>query len=223
MHATVHLPHAEQERGDAIARRVTRSAALGELGVGYFALSTVALHRLRPDLDPATRYVSEYARGPWRPLMTSAFGALGTGILALAAALAQGGEFVPADPVGVILLGCAGTAVLVDGVFATDPSTPGTPPTTVGKVHGVAALVAFGTLTATMLKVSLRLRRDDRWHTVQRPGLALAVTALGWLAWLLGPAQRSGRWGWPQRALIATIVLWLLLVSRRLRAIAAIG
>lgn len=210
-------------RARGAARRVATLALLAEVGTGYFAASVVALHRLRPDLDPATRYVSEYARGRRRAVMAAAFGGLGMGVLALTVALAQGREFVPRGHLGLALLGCGGTSVLVDGVFPTDDSTPGTPATTAGRIHGVAALVAFGTLIAAMFELSLRLRGDARWRILHRPGLALATEALGWLVWLLGPAQRTGRWGRPQRALIATIVLWLLLMSHRLRAIATAG
>jgi len=87
---------------------VAALAQVAELGIGSFAASVVLMHRLRPDLNPATRYVSGYALGPCRAVMTTAFGALGAGSLALAAAMAQGRELIPRDRLGLALIGCGG-------------------------------------------------------------------------------------------------------------------
>ena len=84
-------------------------------------------------------------------------------------------------------------SALVDGIFPTDPSTPGTLATTVGRIHGAAALLA--SIIAAMFKVTFGLRRDVRWRTLGRSGWWLVTVALALLVWLLGPAQRRGRWG----------------------------
>ncbi len=58
-------------------------------GVLYFIMAVVILHLLRPDLNPITHAVSNYAVGPFGFLMTSAFFVLAMSECALACGLAR--------------------------------------------------------------------------------------------------------------------------------------
>ena len=53
--------------------QLARTAMVALVGIAYFALIIVALHFLRPDLNPLSTPTSEYAVGPYGFLMTSAF------------------------------------------------------------------------------------------------------------------------------------------------------
>ena len=63
---------------------------LGRLALAcfvYFGGTLALMHGLRPEYDPVVETVSQYAVGPYGYLMTSAFLALGPGVVALALGL----------------------------------------------------------------------------------------------------------------------------------------
>ena len=98
----------------------------------------------------------------------------------LAAAYTRGGR------AGLALLSVWTAALLVSGVFPTDP--PGQwdePPTMPGALHGIGGLLAFTALPAAAVALSRVWRRDPRWAPVAG---ALAVTTRP-------TAGRSGRGG----------------------------
>ena len=68
--------------------RIAWTATLATTGVAAFLILVVVLHFLRPDLSPVTRFLSEYARGPYGLLMTIAILSLSLGGLALLVGLA---------------------------------------------------------------------------------------------------------------------------------------
>ena len=53
-------------RSRPVTSRVQPLAWLSLLGLTCFTASVAALHVLRPDLDPTSRFLSEYALGPYR-------------------------------------------------------------------------------------------------------------------------------------------------------------
>jgi len=61
------LPHTRP------VKQAARIASIAIVGISYFLTTVIALHFLRPDYDPASRFVSEYAVGSYGFLMTSAF------------------------------------------------------------------------------------------------------------------------------------------------------
>ena len=70
------------------ARRPETLARATQAGVLVAGAGVLLLHPLRPDYDPARRYLSELAVGPFAPLMVLVFLALGGALLALGGALA---------------------------------------------------------------------------------------------------------------------------------------
>ncbi len=70
--------------GERLARRLEGLAWVTIVGTVYFVLAVTALHFLRPDYNPTTRLLSDYAVGPYGYLMTSAWFALGLVSFALA-------------------------------------------------------------------------------------------------------------------------------------------
>jgi hypothetical protein len=207
---------------DTLAR-LTQGGALGA------ALGVLLLHPLRPDYDPARRYLSEFAVGPFAPLMVLVFLALGGALLALGVALAgtapagtAGGRSVPGalSLLGAALLGISGVGMVVTGLFPTDLSLPGTAPTRTGAIHNRAAGVAFQSALAAMVVLGFGLGLDARWRPRRRWLLpAAALTAAALLAFAaLYVAALWGWPGWPQRTLLGAILAWLYLTAGRLRA-----
>src|SRR6188474_1523507 len=83
--ASTHLSPSLQAR-----KQVVGIAAVAIAAIAYFVVIIVALHVLRPDLNPIQRPTSEYAVGPYGGLMTSAFFSMSVASLALLIGLAQG-------------------------------------------------------------------------------------------------------------------------------------
>ena len=100
-------------------------ARLSVLGFAYFMVALAALHALRSEYDPLEETVSQYSIGPHGYLMTTAFFAIGLGVVALAVALSRG--VMPSPRIGPLLLGLAGVCVFLVGVFPVDPASAAMP------------------------------------------------------------------------------------------------
>ena len=108
-------------KGSAPLARLLRVASIVLVSLGLAAV--VALHLLRPELGAAGDRISEYAIGPYAPLMTVAFVSIGAGILALAWPLScAGGRWSRAVPAALVV---AGTAMALAGFFRTDADRSG--------------------------------------------------------------------------------------------------
>jgi len=197
----------------AVRRRTERrrpgAAAAGASALSFAVAAIVALHALRPGLDPGRYAISQYAAGgPYAWLATLALVAMGSGALAVASALRAHG---PARRAW-ILVGIFGAGVLVAATFPISP--PGKRALTSEHVHGAAAFFAFASLTVAMLIYPRALRRDRRLHALARPtrigGLIALVLLLGSDA---VPAAARGAW---ERAYLAILLAWLIAVAVRL-------
>ena len=211
------------------ARRPETLARATQAGVLVAGAGVLLLHPLRPDYDPARRYLSELAVGPFAPLMVLVFLALGGALLALGGALAgtagAGGLPRTLTLLGAGLLGLSGAGMVVTGLYPTDLSLPGTAPTRTGAIHNRAAGVAFQSALAAMVVLGAGLGSDPRWRPRRRwllPAAALTGAALLAFAGLY-VAALWGWPGWPQRALLGAILAWLYLTARRLRALYPAG
>jgi hypothetical membrane protein len=87
---------------------------------------------------------------------------------------------------GALLLGVCGLALIIAGLFVTDPG-PGYPPgvssspqTLHGTIHGVAGLIVFLSIAAASMALARRFAGDPAWH-----GWALYSLVTGILTLLL--------------------------------------
>lgn len=197
--------------------RTALLALLAELGIGGFIGGVAILHLLRPDLDPRTRTISEYAVGPGGAVMATAFLALGAGTLALAGALARGRAFARLWRTGQALLVAFGLGAALCAVFPTDLTTPGVAPTTTGRVHNAAAVIALGAGLGVLLAGAGRFREEEPWRALSWPTLAAALLAVA-AVFTLG---RMGGFGWGERAFVGIIVVWHAIFADRVRRRAA--
>ncbi len=83
---------------------------------GLWLIIILLLHFIKPELDPRTRMISEYARGPHGWIMQFAFFCMALSCGALAAAIWA----LPLS-VGPALLTICGVGFVGAGVFVTDP------------------------------------------------------------------------------------------------------
>ena len=183
---------------------------LGLLGFACFVVMVVALHVLRPDYNPMSRVISEYAIGLYSPLMTGSFIALSLGSFALVLALARTGP--NSSRVALTLLALWSTCVLVLSIFPTDPY--GIPVSLSGIIHSLVALLAFLCLLFASLLYSLRFRRDARWHSFTRPSLILAIfIGISLIVFLASPVAFKGI---TERVLVLVTLVWLSWVALRI-------
>ncbi len=187
-------------------------------GFAFFVGAVVSLHFLRPDYDPTSRYISEYAVGPYGYLMTAAFFAWGIGSLALALGIRQTLKPSRASQVGVVLLWIATAGVFTAGIFTADLT--GDPVTTRGAIHGFASVVIFLSMIPAVLLLSIGFGRDPRWRRFRYSSLALGLVVLGTFFLFGGPGGLVG-FGIGQRIFIAALFLWLLVAAMWLRGVAA--
>jgi len=196
-------------------------------GMVLFASLLVALHLLRPDYDPARRFLSEYATGRASGLMTSAFVLAGSAVATLALQLARSLSASRPRTLGCLLLAGAGATDLLMAVFRGDLSALPRIRTWTGHVHdGLSAVHALSWLLAAWV-VPRALHADTVLRSFAgasaRWGLAIAAASAGYLA---------VRWSCPglgQRVWVATLVgwcvahAWALPVGPRVRQVMAKG
>ena len=203
--------------GERQARQLEGLAWVGIAGTAFFILAVTALHFLRPDYNPVTRFISEFAVGRYGYVMTIAFFALGLGSLALALGIRGGVAPSRAKSAGSLLLGMWGIGVFLAGIFPTD--LQGSPATTAGTIHNTASLISFVVLIAAIFLSSRGFKRDLAWTSYHAPSLVMGFAALVTFV-LFFISFTSGWLGIGQRAFAAVILLWLLSTGVRLRSAA---
>lgn len=200
------------------APRVFPVPWITEAGVaGFFGILLVLL-LLRPDYDPVTRYISEYAVGPGGWAARTAFVLLGLASLNLVPGFLGPGAPARGRRVAVAL-SVWGVAVLTAAAFPVDPQ--GQAVTATGTVHLAASLAAFAGLTLAMAFAVGSFRataggrdfaRPTRWAAIMTPTAFLleasVFVSLGWVGvgqWLLFGV--AGAW-------IAAVARWFRRIDR---------
>ena len=186
--------------------------ALG--GLGTYVVLLVAAHLLRTDLDPASRFVSEYAVGPFGFLVTASFFVLGASSAAVAV-VALRVRSSGSTWIGAILLLIWSIAVALSGVFPTD--LQGGQETFAGRVHNELAMVAFPSVLAASLVLSLGLWRTEASVAVKAARLVLGLAAFVVLACTVAVLGRIGLVGVGQRVFLGLILAWLALTAWQAR------
>jgi hypothetical protein len=200
--------------------QLARIATLAVAGIAYFALIIVALHFLRPDLNPLSQPTSEYAVGPYGLLMTSTFFSMSLASFALVIGLYQGVSQRARSRIGLALLGIWAVGVLIAMTFPIDPE--GAPQTISDTIHGINGPLAFLSLTAGTILVSRRFKQDEKWRPFHRSALILSLVMLAaFIATFVNIATGSGFAGLCQRIFLVAFVTWFFLTATRLRSIAA--
>ena len=200
------------------ARRFRTAAFLALLaivGMGYYLSSVMAAHLLRPDVDPVSEPVSNYAVGPYGFLISIAIFTLGVGSLALTLGLHLGIAPPGRSRVGLLLLALYGVGQLGVAIFSIDAAS--TQSITTGLIHNIAGNVSFFCFPPAVILLSLGMAKDERWRSLKRPALALSLVVLV-EATLVISANVLGGFGLAQRLFLFTSVVWMLLVAIWLRS-----
>jgi hypothetical protein len=201
-------------------QQLVRIATVSIVAIAYFTLIIIALHFLRPDLNPLSRPTSEYAVGPYGFLMTSAFFSMSLASFALIIGLYQGVSQRARSRIGLALLGIWAVGVLIAMIFPIDPE--GAPQTISGTIHGINGPLTFLSLTAGVILVSRRFNQDRKRRPFHRTAVILSLVMLAvFIATFVNLATESGFAGLCQRIFLVAFVTWFFLTATRLRSIAA--
>ncbi len=193
-------------------------ALVAIVGLGLFAFAVMALHFLRPDYNPATRFVSEYALGNHGWFMKLAFFALAFGSTALVVALRRSTARPAASTAGFVCLGLWALCVFVAGIVDTD--LLGAPDTVQGAIHGLASLVAFVSLILSSFLL-LKLKQDERWAASHRFWAVMSFVMLGtFLAFVGSMIALPNIAGLVQRIFLAVVLTWLFARAKHAHSIA---
>jgi hypothetical protein len=202
-----------------ISPRLQRVATVALAGVTYYLVIVVALHVLRPDINPIGQLTSDYKVGPYGFLMTSALFIFGLGQGALVMGLYEGVAEPARSRVGFALLGLWAVGNLIAALFVLDQ--PGAPQTISGAIAQLNGPFHVLSLVGGAILVSRRFKQDEKWRSFHRSALILSLVMLGaFIAAALTIATDSGIAGLGQRILVGTALTWLILTATRLRSIA---
>ena len=189
-------------------------AALAIISLAYFATVVVVLQFLRTDYNPVTETLSQYAVGPYGQLMTVGFFVLGVGVVALAVALKC--DLTSKSGIASACLVVTGIGIFLVGIFPVDREPGAMPPSEA--FHHASFFTSLSAAMVAMFLVTHRFRVDggDLFHLL-RSGMVLV--AFIELALFVATYDSSLR-GLSQKLWVVTGLLWLLLTSIRLLAVA---
>jgi hypothetical protein len=203
----------------SLSSNLRRIANIALAGIVYYIIVFIALHILRPDVNPISQFTSDYSFGPFRILMITAYFSMSLGSLALLIGLHQGIAQQARSLFGLIFLGVWVVGLLIAGVFPLDPNE--TQPTIAGTIAQVSAPLHVLSLAIGAILLSRSFKQDKNWRSFYSTSLTLSVIMLVLFA-AVGIASARGLEfaGLGQRLFIAAALTWLSLTSARLRSIA---
>jgi hypothetical membrane protein len=142
----------------------------GAIGPLLFIIVLLIEGATRPGYSAWHHYGSTLSLGPGGWVQITNFIVCGLLTLCFAIGLRQVFRTGKGAVWGPILLGVFGVALIVAGVFVTDPSQ-GYPPgthtsglqTLHGTIHGIAGLVTFGSLAIAIFVLARRFAGDPHW------------------------------------------------------------
>jgi MFS family permease len=212
---------------------------VGISGTVFFIVALTAMHFLRPhDIVRYGANIGFYSVGPYGSIFVAAFIALGLAGLALALGLRLAVAPSRSLQAGSVLIGLFGIGWIVGGIFrdapdlaSLEPVLKENVPSASTMIHGLGSFGGLFLLMAGMLVLSIAFKRDERWRSFWIPSLILGLATL---ALFVGaffieappvipccPTGSVAWWGAIEfRFFFGVFVLWLLLTSIRLRAVA---
>lgn len=195
------------------------AARLSLGGAIIFLVLLVALHFIKPELDPSWRFISEYAIGSDGWIMQLAFVSLALSCASLAISLWSYVHGI-IGKIGLILLMISAVGMLIAGIFTTDPITTSRDAMTpTGRLHEIGATLDLTPFAALFIGWSL-IRRNPAWSSARRAILLTAwlpllglIVFIGSVSMLLPSDGQFGPdvpVGWPNRFLVFTYCVWLI-------------
>lgn len=196
--------------------RAARWATAAFISFVYALLALAALHVLRPDLAPATNFISDYAVGPFGWIMTSFFVTFSLGLVAMVIAARSSGRPRALKTIGLLALCITAIGLIVTAIYPTD--LPGAPFTRSGEIHELSFRVNVVGLLVGVVALSLALGREPMWRLKQRVLGVLALNVVAALALQFATLRKGMPYGLANRYFVIAVFAWLLFLTRQLTA-----
>src|ERR687897_2471199 len=203
---------------------ISRTAALLTFaGAFTFAVLLVALHFIKPGLDPSWHFISEYAIGRYGWMMVLAFLSLALSYISLFVAIRSQLQTI-VGRIGLALRLVSALGLTIAEIFTTDPITVSEEAvTTEGTLHNLGGTLGLAMPFAAAL-VGWTLSRNPAWSSARRPlfwatGLALVAYVGSFVSVGVMVSESGGKFGpdvlvgWPNRIEIMAYSVWLMVVS----------
>ena len=126
---------------------IESTAMISFIGLGYFVVIMILMHKLRPDYNPRSCYISEYAVGKYGRLAASSFVLYGLGILGICLCLHTVLTTRVQSNIGLTLMAIWGVAVIITSFFNTDLKAEQM--SLHGTVHTIAANIGVAIVCAS--------------------------------------------------------------------------
>lgn len=178
---------------------------LAATGITTFLAAAIALHLLRPELDPVHSQMSLYLIGRHGAWLQAAYVALSLAMIGLAIGTYRALDKTARSAAPLLCFVLGGIALSTTAYAWMD--LPGVDASFEGWLHGTTAQAAFLFATTGIVLQALRLRLDPHWRRHARWLLPWAVACFA-AVWLLALWREAPR-GLAQKAVIALIVGWL--------------
>jgi hypothetical protein len=208
----------------------TQTARIALICPLLFILILLLLHVVKKEIDPNWQPISEYGLGNHAYLMILAFFSMGAACFALFLTLRSQTRTV-IGKTGFSFLIASATGFLLAGIFRTDASTADDASRTVsGQLHSIGATLG-GLIPFAILFITIALVNNSNWR--KEKVTLWVIAAIAWIGDLvytmamvvylpenngrLGPAAPIG---WYNRIMIiafATCILWIALLSMRIK------
>lgn len=195
-----------------VDKKSKMAAGISIIGFSLFIIIMLAFHFIQPELNPLTRFGSEYVVGRLGWIMNIAFFCFAGGLLSLAFAFNRGLNPQNRSMTGLILFVLAAIGILGAGLFNTH--LQGEQPTTAGIIHALSSFLAFLTIIPAMFIFSRQLRLADLLK-----GKYKALRYLPWVITLFFLSMifvfgELNLIGLGQRLFLFALFYWLFLASR---------
>ena len=182
-------------------------------------LVITAFHFIRPELNPLTSVVSEYAVGTMGWLLNAALVGFAVGVASLGLAFARELQPPASSQVGGVLLTVSALGILSSGLFNTEPR--GADQTLAGRIHFLSGLQWLLCMISAMIVLSRRLNLANRLrdgYQMLQPLSWLAAFLFLFLASFFVFGEMHGLPGLGQRLFLAVMFAWLLTAAQGIRS-----
>jgi hypothetical protein len=196
-------------------------AAFVMLATAYAIAAIIGVHFLRPEDDPLSSPISQYAVGRFGFVVTAALFSWGVAGWALASGLSRGVSPASRSRAGLVLLVVFGAGLLVASFFPMDVPFRPRDPTPTGATHLFAASVSTLLFPFAALLLARSFGSDGPWLSfysfAHRLGLVILVAmpivfAFGSLYFAL--------FGLVQKIYALLVLAWMMATSARLGRVA---
>jgi Protein of unknown function (DUF998) len=206
------------------SKTIAMVSAMTIIGMSYVLVAVVAVHVLRPDLDPLASPISQYAVGPYGVFMASALLIWGLASLILAVGLQRcvrpSGWLWGGVPVLVVFAaGLVSTSIFpMDVPFPPESFSPKSF-TIVGLIHVLSATIASVCFPFAALLLAKSFQIDQRWQVFYRSAYLLALVNLAACAsFFLISGVSIELFGVAQKIFAVLALIWLLRTAMQLRS-----